>query len=268
VTRHRWSARDLADSRDESIGSIAPAPNWRYIVTPGHGAPAADNANTRMEIRVVIAEDHAIFREGLRALLTTLPNVMIVGESDNGRDAVHQALSLHPDLILMDISMPNSNGIEAIRKIRKRVPDTKIITLTMHRNEEYVREALLAGTNGYVLKDASWSELSAAINVVLTGMTYLSPSISNIVVSGYLTAATEGGVKTSWDQLSEREREVLKMIAEGSTNKSIAAHLCLSVKTVEKHRASLMKKLNLHNASALISYAIERGLVTAPHAQN
>jgi two-component system, NarL family, response regulator NreC len=216
-----------------------------------------------MAIQVIIAEDHSIFREGLKALLTSLPDIEIVGEANNGRDAVQLVFSLKPDLLLIDITMPGTNGIQAIRKIRKRQPNIKIITLTMHRNEEYVQEALKAGTNAYVLKESTWAELSYAVSVVLGGMTYLSPAISNLVVSGYIEKRDDQYNATIWDTLSEREREVLKMIAEGLTNRKVADALCLSPKTVEKHRASLMKKLDMHSVSELIIYAIERGLVSA-----
>jgi len=163
----------------------------------------------------------------------------------------------------MDISMPEANGIQAIRKIRKRLPAVKIIVLTMHRNEEYVQEALMAGSNAYILKDSTWAELSYAIGIVLSGMTYLSPAISNLVVSAYIGGAGTQLPVTQWDTLSEREREVLKMIAEGFTNQKMATALCRSSKTVEKHRASLMKKLGVHSVSALTAYAIERGIIRA-----
>jgi two-component system response regulator NreC len=216
-----------------------------------------------MAIRVVIAEDHSLFREGLKALLNSLPDIEIVGETNNGRDVVQLVSSLTPDLVLMDITMPGTNGIQAIRKIRKRHSNIKIITLTMHRNEEYVQEALKAGTNAYVLKESTWAELSYAISVVLGEMTYLSPAISNLVVSGYIEKHDDQRHATIWDTLSEREREVLKMIAEGRTNRKVAEALCLSPKTIEKHRASFMKKLDIHSVSELILYAIERGIVSA-----
>ncbi|MBI3777031.1 MAG: response regulator transcription factor, partial [Gammaproteobacteria bacterium] len=181
-----------------------------------------------MGTRVVIAEDHSIFREGLKALLTTLPDIQIVGETNNGRDVVQLVFSLTPDLVLMDITMPGSNGIQAIQKIRKRHSNIKIITLTMHRNEEYVQEALRAGANAYVLKESTWAELAYAISVVSGGMTYLSPAISNLVVSGYIEKCDDQPHSTIWDTLSEREREVLKLIAEGLTNRKVAEVLCLS----------------------------------------
>ena len=211
--------------------------------------------------RVLIAEDHTILREGLRALLSADPAIAVVGEAENGRDAVKYVGTLMPDLVLMDLSMPGTNGMEAITEIKKRYPGTRIITLTVHKTEEYIREALKAGTDGYVLKDATHSELMMAIKSVLSGKTYLSPSVSEKIISGYLDGGKDASINMTWDSVTHREREVLKLIAEGCTNKHIANYLCVSVKTVEKHRSNLMKKLNLHNASGLTAFAIEKGLI-------
>ncbi len=212
--------------------------------------------------RIVIAEDHTILREGLRALISSEPDFEVVGEAEDGREAIRCVVKLAPDLILMDLSMPKMNGIEAIREIKKRTPETKILALTVHRTEEFILEVLQAGAVGYVLKDASSVELMMAIKSVLAGKRYLSPSISHMVIEGYLAGKKTFEPRSPWDTLTQREREILKLIAEGHKNKEIADYLCISVKTVEKHRANLMKKLDLHNASALTAYAIERGLVT------
>jgi DNA-binding NarL/FixJ family response regulator len=166
-----------------------------------------------------------------------------------------------PDLILMDLSMPRMTGMDAIREIKKRYPATKIIALTVHKTEEYLRTTLQAGADGYVLKDATHNELMMAIQNVLNGKTYLSPGVSEKVVEGYLEGKESQMPNSTLGLLSQREREVLKLIAEGYKNKEIAADLCISLKTVEKHRANLMKKLDLHNAAALTAYAIEQGLV-------
>jgi DNA-binding NarL/FixJ family response regulator len=162
----------------------------------------------------------------------------------------------------MDLSMPNTNGTEAIRNIKRRYPHVKIITLTIHKTEEYVRGALKSGADGYLLKDDSHSELIIALKSVLKDNTYLSPSICGSVVSSFLNASDELTVESAWDTLTHREREVIKLIAEGLRNKDIAEYLSVSLKTVEKHRSNIMKKLNLHNASAMTAYAIKNGLTT------
>ena len=213
------------------------------------------------KVRIVLAEDHTILREGLRALLTADPNFEIIGEAADGRAAVRFVEKQIPDLILMDLSMPRMTGMDAIREIKKRYPQTKIIALTVHKTEEYLRTTLQAGADGYVLKDATHDELMMAIQSVLKGKTYLSPGVSGKVIEGYLEGKEGQMPLSTLGLLSQREREVLKLIAEGYKNKEIATDLCISLKTVEKHRANLMKKLDLHNAAALTAYAIEQGLV-------
>lgn len=211
--------------------------------------------------RVLVAEDHAILRDGLRALLSSSPDMEVVGEVDNGRDAVRQINTLKPDLVLMDLSMPGTNGMDAIREIKRRYPDIRVVALTAHKNEEYIRAALQAGASGYILKDSTHAELMIAIRSVMAGKTYLSPGVSEHVISGYLGDGRAEAAITSRDTLTNREREVLKLVAEGMQNRGIADYLSISVKTVEKHRANMMKKLNLHNTAAITSYAIENGLV-------
>jgi DNA-binding NarL/FixJ family response regulator len=212
--------------------------------------------------RVLIAEDHTLLRAGLRALLLQEPSLEIVGEADNGRDAIRAIGTLKPHLVLMDLSMPGMNGIEAITDIKRRYPETRVLVLTIHKTDEYIHESLRAGADGYILKDATHDELRVAIRSVLNGKIYLSPDISSNVINGYLgSAKVDGNVASPWDTLTHREREVLKLVAEGHPNKYIAEYLCLSIKTVEKHRSNLMKKLDLHNASTLTAYAIEKGLV-------
>ena len=212
--------------------------------------------------RIFIVEDHTLLRAGLRALLSQDPDLEIVGEADNGRDAIRAIGLLAPHLVLMDLSMPGMNGIEAMMDIKRRNPDTRVLVLTIHKTDEYIHESLRAGADGYILKDATHDELRVAIRSVLNGKTYLSPDISGKVIYGYLGVGKAANVGSSWDTLTHREREVLKLVAEGHPNKYIADYLCLSIKTVEKHRSNLMKKLDLHNASTLTSYAIEKGLVT------
>jgi DNA-binding NarL/FixJ family response regulator len=211
--------------------------------------------------RVLIVEDHTLLRAGLRALLSQDPDIEIVGEADNGHDAVKLIGSLSPHLVLTDLSMPGMNGIEAIVDIKRRYPGVHVLVLTVHKTDEYIHESLRAGADGYILKDASHDELRIAIRSVLNGKTYLSPDISAKVINGYLDTDKSSSPISAWDTLTHREREVLKLVAEGNTNKFIADYFCLSVKTVEKHRSNLMKKLDLHNASMMTAYAIERGLV-------
>lgn len=211
--------------------------------------------------KVLLADDHTILREGLRALLDASNGIMVVGEAADGRDAVQKANELSPDVILIDLSMPKMNGTEAIELMRKRNPQLKIIALTVHRTEEYVRATLDAGANGYVLKDDTRTELTSSIHAVMQGKTYLSPSICTQLVNGYLEPHGTNSTMTSWDALTLREREVIKLIAEGNTNKMIARVLSISVKTVEKHRGNLMKKLGLHSASKITAYAIEHRLI-------
>jgi two-component system, NarL family, response regulator NreC len=212
--------------------------------------------------RLVIAEDHTILREGLRALISSDPELEIVSEAKDGRDAVNCVEEFSPDLVLMDLSMPRMHGLEAIREIKSRFPETKVLTLTVHKTEEYLYAALQAGTDGYVLKDATHGELSLAIKNVLQGRQYLSPSVSAKVIKGYLGGTNNPLENSAWnDKLTQREREVLKLIAEGHKNKEIAEVLFVSPKTVEKHRYNLMQKLKLRNTADITTYAIEKGLV-------
>ncbi len=211
--------------------------------------------------RILIVEDHTLLRQGLQAMLAADPNLEVVGEAEDGRQAVRLAASLTPGLILMDLSMPGINGTEAIAEIKRRFPDIRILVLTVHKAEEYIREALRAGADGYVLKHATRDELMLAIRSILSGKTYLSPDVAEKVVNGYLDGGRGLNAPTALESLTLREREVLKLIAEGHANKHIAGYLCVSVKTVEKHRSNLMKKLDLHNAAALTAFAIARGMV-------
>ncbi|MEO8600675.1 MAG: response regulator transcription factor [bacterium] len=213
--------------------------------------------------RIFIVEDHALLRAGLRALLSQDPHIEVVGEADNGRDAVKEIGRLEPHLVLMDISMPGMNGIEAIIDIKRRHPEIRVMVLTIHKTDEYIHASLRAGANGYILKDATHDELRVAIRSVLNGKTYLSPDISAEVIHGYLGAGKVVAGASQWEKLTHREREVLKLVAEGRQNKYIAEYFSLSVKTVEKHRSNLMKKLDLHNASMLTTYAISKGLLSS-----
>jgi DNA-binding NarL/FixJ family response regulator len=212
---------------------------------------------------IVIAEDHTIIREGLRALLSSDPEFEIVGEAADGIEAIKVVERLAPNLVIMDLSMPKMNGIAAIREIKRIAPETKILVLTVHTNEEYILASFQAGSNGYVLKYASHAELVLAIRTVLSGQPYLTPAASAVVLEAYLDGQKGSDGEPFCRSLTARETEVLKLIAEGYRNKQIADLLGISVKTVERHRANLMKKLDLHSGPALTTFAMQKGLICA-----
>jgi len=212
--------------------------------------------------RLVIAEDQKILREGLRSLLAAKHGIEVIGEAEDGLEAIRLVRDTTPDLVLLDLSMPRLGGLSAIRDIKKLCPETKILALTVHTDEEYVLEAFREGADGYCLKEAGRAELKMAIDSVLSGKPYFSPGISEKVLEGYLEGRKTLKTTSSWETITRREREVLKLIGEAYTNKEIADLLCISVKTVEKHRSNIMEKLDLHNTAALTAYAIEKGLVT------
>jgi DNA-binding NarL/FixJ family response regulator len=216
----------------------------------------------RSKTAVVIVEDHRLFREGLKSLLADKSSFDIVGEAGDGLEALRCVRKRRPNLVLLDISMPKMNGISVMREIKSQFPEIKILALTIHESDHYVLEAFEAGADGYCLKDAGRRELMVAITSVLEGKKYISPTISDKVMEGYLTGRKKLKSRTSWDTITPREREVLKLLGEGYQNKEISDMLHISVKTVEKHRANIMNKLDLHNAAALTAYAIEHGLVT------
>jgi two-component system response regulator NreC len=211
--------------------------------------------------RVVIGEDHTLFRQGLKALLSLEPEFKVVGEAADGFQAIQRAKEFQPDLMLLDISMPRVDGMAAIKEIKRLCHETKIVVLTVHKTEEYVLETLRAGASGYVLKDADHDELLLAMRSVLQDKCYLSPDISARIVDGYLNGRKTADPKSPWESLTAREKQVLKLVAEGYKTKEIAAILCISDKTVAKHRANIMRKLDLHSASELTAYAMKRGLV-------
>ena len=212
--------------------------------------------------RIVIAEDHRILREGLKSLLASRPEFEVVGEAEDGLDAISKVRESKPDLVLLDLSMPRLDGLSAIRDIKKVSPETRILALTIHTDEDYVLEAFNEGADGYCLKDAGRAELLMAIESIFSGKPYFSPGIADKVLDGYLEGRQKIKSTSAWETITRREREVLKLIGEGYKNKEIADLLFISVKTVEKHRSNIMKKLDLHNAATLTAYAIEKGLVT------
>jgi len=213
------------------------------------------------EIRVLIADDHAIFRQGLRAILEGEEDVTVIGEAGNGRDAAAMALELEPDLVIMDIAMPLLNGVEATRQIVKARPGIKVLALSMHHDEKYVFQVLKAGASGYVVKEAAASELLTAIRSVNSGNPFFSPAISRRIMDSYLKDEDEKKPRAGTGKLTERENEVLQLIAEGYTNNEIAKFMNISVKTVETHRAHIMGKLDIHDLAGLIKYAINKGII-------
>jgi DNA-binding NarL/FixJ family response regulator len=211
--------------------------------------------------RIMLVEDHAIIREGLRSLFSSERDFEVVAEAEEGRTALRLAENHRPDLIVTDLSMPQMDGIDLIATLKKQNPKIRVIALTVHRNDEYVLAALKAGADGYILKEANYSELITAARTALRGKHYLSPEISGNLIQVYLEGEKGPRKKSPLETLSRREREIVSLIADGQTNKGIADRLCISVKTVETHRYKIMTKLNVHNAAALITVALERGLI-------
>jgi DNA-binding NarL/FixJ family response regulator len=214
-----------------------------------------------MSVRVIIADDHRIVREGLLSLLEKEPNMEVVGQANNGRATVELARELKPEVIVMDITMPQLNGIEATRQILADVPSVRVIALSMHRDKRFVAGVLAAGATGYLLKDCALEELVQAIRVVTANQTYLSPDIAGIVVQGYMSHLPEAEHSMLFI-LTAREREVLQLLAEGKTAKEIASALTVSVKTVETHRHRAMNKLDIHTVAELTKYAVREGLTS------
>jgi DNA-binding NarL/FixJ family response regulator len=207
-------------------------------------------------IRILLADDHAVVRQGFKMILDAQADMEIVGEAANGREAVDLAEQLRPDVVVMDVSMPELNGIEATRRLASSLPRARVVALSMHKDSVYVREILRAGARGYLLKDSGAADLVAAIRAVASGESYLSPAVSNAVLDDYRRHATN-----PIDLLTSREREVLQLLAEGKTNKEIAGVLNLSVYTVEAHRGRILEKLNLHSIGELVRFAVRSGLI-------
>jgi DNA-binding NarL/FixJ family response regulator len=210
------------------------------------------------KIRVLIVDDHAILREGIRALLAAHDDIEVVGEAADGREAVEKVHQLSPDVVLMDVAMPLMDGLEATRRIRKGNPKAKVLILTQYDNKEYILSSIKAGASGFVPKRVVASELVSAIQAVHLGDSFLHPSAAKFLIEDYLQKVEED----PYDSLTDREREILKLVAEGRTNSEIADLLSVSVKTVLGHRTSVMEKLDIHNRTELIKYAIRKGLIS------
>jgi len=216
----------------------------------------------KSKVKILIVEDNQLFREGLKSLLASNTDYKLIAEAQDGLEALRLTREKQPDFILLDISMPRLNGISVIKEIKSIYPDIKILALTIHESDEFVLQAFDAGANGYCVKDCSRHELQIAIQTVLEGKTYISPQVAGQVMEGYLESSRKLKKKTDWDTITRREREILKLVAEGYKNRQIAELLHISIKTVEKHRANIMNKLDLHSASELTVYAIKKNLVT------
>lgn len=232
--------------------------------TRPHDPPGGRTAaSTVVRHRILIVEDHTILRDGLRALLSSVPWLEVVADAADGLEAIAQAQRHQPDLVLMDLAMPKMTGTDAIREIRRRFAQTKIIVLTVNNSEEIFLAAIDAGADSYVLKETSYVDLLSAIRNTLAGKTYLSPGISRSVLEGYLKSKRNNTPpRTELEKLTSRERQVLKLIAEGQKGRTIAETLGISAKTVERHRSNLMEKLDLHSVSALTLFAVKKGLLS------
>jgi two-component system, NarL family, response regulator NreC len=213
-------------------------------------------------IRVILADDHSVMRHGLRLILEQQEGFEVLGEARDGREAVNLAQALHPDVAVLDITMPNLNGIEAARQITDKQPEVAVVVLSMHADESYVLRALKAGARGYLLKESPESDFLAAIRSVSEGKAFFSPAVSRLLVEDYVRQLQDRDIEDSYDLLTPREREILQLIAEGKSNKDIANFLNLSLYTVETHRSNILEKLNLHSVPELILYAVRKGVVS------
>ena len=213
------------------------------------------------QVRIFLADDHTVMRGGIRLVLERQPDLHVVGEASDGRETVNAVERLHPDVVVMDIAMPNLNGIEATRQILANGVAVSIVVLSMHSDEEYVLRALKAGARGYLLKESAEADLIAAVRAVISGKSFFSPAVSRLLVEDYVRQLQDRDIEDSYELLTTRERETLQLVAEGKSNKDIANLLNLSVYTVETHRSNIMEKLNLHGVPELILYAVRKGVI-------
>ena len=213
-----------------------------------------------MDIKVLLVDDHAILREGLRMVLDAQPGITVIGEADDGRQAVDMAEDQHPDVVVMDIAMPNLNGLEATRQIKRRFPSVQVVILTMHENRQYLNQIVKVGATACVLKRSAGTELVTAVKAAARGESYFSPSIASMILEDYRLRLTQDTPDDA-ELLTEREREVLQLVAEGRTNQEIADLLTLSIKTVQTHRSHVMEKLDAHDRTDLVRYAMRKGMI-------
>jgi DNA-binding NarL/FixJ family response regulator len=214
------------------------------------------------KLRILLGDDHTLLRQGLRKILQERPDWEVVAEAGDGRDAVRQALAIQPDVAILDIGMPLLNGIEATRQIVRRRPDIHVLILSMHANEAYIIQALKAGAKGYLLKDSADIDLIRGVAVVASGKSFFSPAVAKVMLDDYVRHLAEKGIADRYDTLSEREREIFQLVAEGRSNKEIAELLSVSLATIETHRAHILQKLDVHNTAELVLYAVRRGVIS------
>jgi RNA polymerase sigma factor (sigma-70 family) len=214
------------------------------------------------KLRLLLGDDHTIVRHGLRKILEERPEWTVVGEAGDGREAVREAVTLKPDVAVLDIGMPLLNGIDATAQIVRRVPEVKVLILSMHSQEQYVSRALQAGAKGYLLKDSAGKDLIKAIATIASGKTFFSPAVAKLMLDDYVRRVADTKVVDKYDSLSEREREIFQLIAEARSNKEVAEMLGISVATVETHRARILEKLDVHNTAELVLYAVRRGVIS------
>jgi DNA-binding NarL/FixJ family response regulator len=212
-------------------------------------------------LRILVADDHTLVRQGLRKILESQPGWVVVGEAGDGRDAVQQTMDLQPDVVIMDIAMPRLNGVEALQQIERRHPNTRVLVLSMYSDEAYVTRAVRAGAAGYLLKDSADVDLIQAVGAVSEGKSFFSPAVARVLLDEYVRQLAERGIADRFDTLSEREREVFQLIAEGHSNKEVATMLHISPTTVETHRAHIMEKLDLHSTADIVLCAVRKGIV-------
>ena len=220
----------------------------------------------KQKISVLVADDHTIVRRGLVSLLSLIPEIEVVGEAADGRSAVAQTLEKKPDIVLMDISMPLLNGLEATKQIKNQDPNVKVVVLSAYDNESYILESIRSGANGYLLKNSSWEDLHAAIKAVHTGQAFFSPGVSKIIADNYIKGSVPGSKEDHFPadgghRLTQREREILQLVAEGKSHQQIADMLHISVRTVDTHRNNIIQKLDIHDTASLVTYAIKNGIV-------